>query len=101
MEETDEDFAKCGISMEEQEHGEEEALTRDECVDPEATHVVEKKQESDHKNTGSSSSGKAQNAAAVDLEGKEGSKVHDQEETLKESQEADKKKGTYKDCGFT
>ena len=31
MEETDEEFAKCGISMEEQEHGEEEALTRDEC----------------------------------------------------------------------
>ena len=70
-------------------------------VDPAATHVVEKGQESDRTNPGSSSSGKAQNAAAVDLKGKQGSKVHDQEEALKESQQADKKKGTYKDCGFT
>lgn len=102
MVDPEEDFGKA-ISLEEQEHGEEEALTCDEVVDPtEAQHAVhvEKVQESDHAGIDSSSLGtasKAQEAAAKgsDLEEKERS--HQQEEALKDSEVEDKKKGTHKD----
>lgn len=99
MADTEEDFAKCGVSLEEQEHGEEEALTCDEVVDPTGAQyapAIEKVQESKRTVSDSRSSGsKEAEAQGPDLEEKRRSQ--EQMEALKDSEPEEKKKGTHKD----